>query len=316
MRITIVANPRAGAGRAARHVIALRRGLERRGVAHDVFETEFPGHGIELARQAVAGGAELLAVVGGDGTLNEVTQAYIDAQGAPIAGPPLAIVPAGTGGDFARSCGLAGDSVAAAVERLAAPSFRALDLAVVSLAAAQGRSTHRAFVNVASVGISGAVDERVERGPKWLGGKAAFLLGTVGAALSYQNLPVEITVEGEIWHRGPVLIAAIANARYMGGGMQIAPHADYADGLLDVICVGDLSRTQFLKLFPKVYRGSHLELPVVRSTRGQGVSIRALREPKPALVDVDGETPGYLPLDARVYASALRLAVPRERAAR
>lgn len=308
MRVTIIANPRAGAGSAARKLAALRRGLEHRAVAYELLETRRPGHASELAREARAAGAELIAVLGGDGTLNEVAQAYIDADGTPVAGPPIAIVPAGTGGDFARARGLSRESTTAAVQRLAAPRLHALDLGVVSLMDAGGRTTHRAFVNVASVGISGEVDERVERGPKWLGGKAAFLVGTVGAALSYRNVPVEIEVDGQLWHKGPVLIAAIANSQYMGGGMHVAPNADCADGLLDLVCVGDVSRARFLSMFPKVYQGSHLELEEVRSARGQTIAVRALRSQSPVLIDIDGETPGYLPLVARVFAGALRLA--------
>ena len=104
-----------------------------------------------------------------------------------------------------------------------------------------------------------------------------------------------------------VVIAAIAKARYLGGGMHIAPNADFADGKLDVVCVGDLTRARFLSLFPKVYAGTHLALDMVRSTRGTTISVRPLRAQKPVLVDVDGETPGYLPLTARIFPGALRL---------
>ena len=308
MRVTVIANPRAGAGNAARRLSALRQGLESQGIEHEVLETLRTGHASELARAARARGTELFAVLGGDGTLNEVAQAYIDADGSPIAGPPITLVPAGTGGDFARACGVSEVSNREIIELLAAPAPRAIDLGVISLADANGKTVHRAFVNVTSVGISGEVDERVERGPKWLGGKAAFMLGTVGAALSYQNVPMEIEVDGQNWHRGPVLLAAIANGRYMGGGMHIAPNADFADGLLDVVCVGDLTRTRFLTLFPKVYQGTHLALDVVRSVRARSVALRTLGARKPVLVDVDGETPGYLPLSARIFPGALSLA--------
>jgi len=292
---------------AARRLSALRQGLERQRIEHEVLETRAAGHASDLARTARERGTELLVVLGGDGTLNEVAQAYIDAAGAPLTGPPIALVPAGTGGDFARSCGVGDASLQDIIAGLAAPRFVPLDLGVITLADAAGGSVHRAFVNVASVGISGAVDERVERGPKWLGGKAAFMLATVGAALSYRNVPMEIEVDGTVWHRGPVLIAAIANARYLGGGMHIAPNADFADGQLDVVCVGDLTRARFLSLFPKVYQGTHLDLEMVQSVRGKVVVVRPLRAHKPVLVDVDGETPGYLPITARILPGALRL---------
>jgi len=258
MRISFVVNPRAGSGRAARQLATLRRGLDASGQRYDILETSQRGDAAALARRAIDAGADVLAVIGGDGTLNEVSQAYIDAEGAPRQGPPIALVPCGTGGDFPKSCAFARDGIDGALERLSRGRARPLDLGVVTLTSAEGRPLHRAFVNIASVGISGDVDERVERGPKWLGGKAAFLLGTVTAALGYQNVPLEIDVDDASWHRGPVLIAAIANGQYLGGGMHIAPRAELADGLLDVVCVGDLSRARFLRLFPKVYKGAHL----------------------------------------------------------
>lgn len=309
MRVSVVVNPRAGAGRAGRQLPAIRKGLAHLGIEHEILETTRPQQATTLARAARDGGCGLIAVVGGDGTLNEVCQAYVDATGTPVAGPPLALIPTGTGGDFARGCAFKEAGLTASLARLAAHRLRPLDLGVLSLHDSRGAPLHRAFVNVASVGISGAVDERVERGPKWLGGKAAFLLGTVGAALVYQNVPVEVDVDEQPWHRGPVLLAALANGQFMGGGMHIAPGADTADGLLDIVLVGDLTRARFLSLFPKVYKGEHIGLAEVRTGRGRSVAVRALRSAKPVLVDVDGETPGYLPLGARIFPGALQLVV-------
>jgi diacylglycerol kinase (ATP) len=307
MRISVVVNPRAGAGAAGRQLPKLRRGLEALGAPFEILETRRPGHATSLAVAAIEGGSTLIAVVGGDGTLNEVSQAYVDASGKPVSGPPLAVIPCGTGGDFPRSCRFEREGVVGGVERLAARRERPLDLGVITLHDTEGQPIHRAFLNVASVGISGAVDERVARGPKWLGGKAAFLLATVGAALDYRNVPVEIEIDGAPWHTGPTLLTAIANGQFLGGGMQIAPGADFADGLLDVICVGDLSRSRFLNLFPSVYKGAHLGLESVRSQQGRSVVVRALGDGRPVLVDVDGETPGYLPLEARIFPGALQL---------
>jgi YegS/Rv2252/BmrU family lipid kinase len=307
MRVSVIVNPGAGAGRARRILPKLRRRLEGLGVEHEILETRHRGHATELARRARDSGCGVLAVLGGDGTLNEVCQAYIDASGALLEGPPLALVPAGTGGDFARLCSRRGVAITHEFDGWNTATLRPLDLGVVTLNDETGAPFHRAFVNVASAGISGEVDERVERGPKWLGGKAAFLLATVTAALSYRNEPLELEIDDRPFYRGPVLLTAIANGQFLGGGMHIAPEADFADGLLDVICVGDVSRARFLNLFPLVYRGAHLGLDVVRAGRGRRVSVRPLGT-RPILVDVDGETPGFLPLTAQIFPSALRLA--------
>jgi YegS/Rv2252/BmrU family lipid kinase len=308
-RVSVVVNPQSGAGRARRRLAELDRGLKRLGLSYEILETRHTGHASELAREARARGCDVLGVVGGDGTLNEVSQAYIDAQGAPIAGPPLAVIPSGTGGDFARCCGFAPGNLELALERLRARKLRDADLGLLRLHDAHGQPLSRAFINIASAGISGEVDERVERGPKWLGGKLAFVLATLGATFGYRNVPVSISLDGKPWHEGPVLVVAIANGQFFGGGMHVAPHADWGDGSFDVVCVGDLTRTQFLIQLPKVRNGTHLGLDSVRSSRGRVVTLRGLDLARPVLVDADGETPGYLPLEAQILPRALQLCV-------
>lgn len=305
----MLVNPRSGAGRARRYLAELDRGLQRQGFSYEILETSKPGDGVALARQALASGCEVLAVVGGDGTLNEAVQAYVDAEGEPIAGPPLAVIPSGTGGDFARCCGFAAGDLDGALRRLEARRVRRADLGLLRLHDSAGQALSRAFLNITSAGISGDVDERVERGPKWLGGRWAFFLATVAATLAYRNVPVEIRLDGKTWHEGRVLLVAIANGRFFGGGMLVAPHADISDGWLDVVCVGDLTKLQFLREFPKVREGKHLDLASVRTERARAVQIVAAAGARPVLVDVDGETPGYLPLEARVLPGALQLCV-------
>ena len=308
-RVSVLVNPRSGAGRARRYLADLDRALQRLGQGYELLETRKPGDGVELARRALASGCDVLAVVGGDGTLNEAVQAYVDPEGKPIAGPPLAIIPSGTGGDFARCCGFVAGDLEGALSRLQARQLRLVDLGLLRLHDGSGRALSRAFVNIASAGISGDVDARVERGPKWLGGKWAFFLATIGATLAYRNVPVEVTLDGKPWHQGPVLLVALANGQFFGGGMRVAPHADFSDGLLDVVCVGDLTKGEFLRQFPKVREGKHLDLASVRTERAREVKITAGAGAAPILVDVDGETPGYLPLEARLLPGALQLCV-------
>ncbi|HEU4579873.1 MAG TPA: diacylglycerol kinase family protein [Polyangiaceae bacterium] len=308
-RVSVVVNPRSGAGRTRRTLINLERALRRLNIQYELLQTLRPGHASQLAREACARGCDVLAVVGGDGTLNEVAQAYVNADGAPVAGPPLALIPSGTGGDFARCCGFGDGHLESALARIQAKKLRDLDLGILRLNDAEQRPVSRAFINIASAGISGDVDERVARGPKWLGGKLAFLLATLGSSLRYRNVPVGISIDERPWHEGPVVVVAIANGQFFGGGMQVAPGADPGDGLFDVVVVGDLTRAQFLTQFPKVQSGAHLELEAVRCVRAHDVTVRALDVERPILVDVDGETPGYLPLDAQILPRAVQLCI-------
>jgi YegS/Rv2252/BmrU family lipid kinase len=310
MRISIIINPRAGSGLAGRQLPTLCRALDSAKVSYYVLTTTCRGDATRLARQAREAGATLLAVVGGDGTLSEVSQAYIGDGGQAIAGPPVALLSAGTGGDFARMIGSSeSGNLARAVRRLVCGQTRATDLGVLTLHDRAGAPLRRAFINVASVGISGEVDERVERGPKWLGGKAAFLLASIGATLGYRNVPVELKLDGATWYRGPIYLAAIANGQYFGGGMQIAPGAALDDGLFDVVCLGDLSRSVAVSLSAKIYRGAHLGTPGIQCRQARRVEVSALRPSDRVLVDVDGETPGYLPLVAEIIPQAWHMLV-------
>jgi len=251
MKIRIIVNPRAGAGAAARSARLVSSRLRAAGTQHDVEETTAPGEATRLARQARSDGVDVIAVVGGDGTLNEVAQAYLDDRGGPLAGPSIAVVPAGTGGDFSRLFQLARDPDRAA-RRIANGTPRPLDLGVLDVVTERGEPTRKAFLNIGSFGISGRIDRIVNRGPKWIGGRIAFAVGTVRAMSAYKNAPVSIKVDGRDWYEGRIVVVAIANGRYFGGGMKVAPNAEASDGLFDVVAVGDLSFAESLVLAPKL----------------------------------------------------------------
>jgi diacylglycerol kinase family enzyme len=119
-------------------------------------------------------------------------------------------------------------------------------------------------------------------------------------------------VDGQDCLEAPVVNVAIANGRYFGGGMQIAPEADPGDGLLDVVALYDLTRAQGLALAHRIYLGTHLGCPGVRVARGRVVDAAPVRSSDEVLIDLDGETPGRLPLRASVRPGALRVCVPRQ----
>ncbi len=299
-------NPRAGSGTAARKIPEIDAAFARAGVRHRIVETRAPGDATRLAREARLDGVDCIAVVGGDGTINEVGQAYLGDDGEPAPGPDLALIPAGTGGDFRKTFEL-GDDVDVAVRRIVESEPRPLDLGVLSLTSDAGEKIARAFLNITSFGIGGLTDRIVNASPKWMGGKAAFFLGTLRAMVSYRNAPVIVRVDGKPCLEGPILNVAIANGRYFGGGMKIAPDADPSDGLFDVIALYDLTRAQGVGLAYKIYQGSHLGSPGVRVARGSLVEAEPAMPGGEVLIDMDGETPGRLPLTARVAPGALRI---------
>lgn len=304
MKFRVIANPQAGAGAARRKLPAIERALRARGQDHDVVMTARPGDATALARAARADGVAVLVVVGGDGTLNEVAQAYLDDAGEFLPGPELALVPAGTGGDFRRTLGL-DEGADKAVATLLSAAPRPMDLGVLSFVSDSGKPAVRAFVNIASFGTSGKVDRLVNATPKWMGGRLAFALGTVRALATYRNAPVTIAVDGATFYEGPINVVAIANGRCFGGGMKIAPRADPGDGLFDIVVVGDIGFGESLRRSPDLYKGEHIGKPSVFTTRGKVVRAEP-RNMDPVYIDTDGEAPGRLPLTATILPGVLR----------
>ena len=306
MKLRVLSNPTAGSGSALRRLPELKRLLEARAIVAEFVETRGPGDATRLVHEARADGVECLLVMGGDGTLNEVSQGYVDANGEPLPGPDIALAPSGTGGDFRKTFGL-GATLAEAVERLATAQPRSLDLGLLELTAHSGETIRRAFLNITSFGLGGLTDRLVNSGPKWMGGRAAFFVGSLRALISYENAAVRLRVDGEIALEAPIVNVAIANGQYFGGGMKIAPDADASDGQFDVIAMHDLTRAQGVALAPRIYQGTHIGQPGVRALRGSRIEAEALVPRAEVLIDMDGETPGRLPLVARVARGALKI---------
>ncbi len=303
--LRVLLNPKAGAGRALRQLPALERALGRRGFAHDVARTAGPGHAAELVREAAAAGVETLLVLGGDGTLHEVVQAYVDEAGAPAGGPAIVPFACGTGCDYRRTFGVP-DDVEGALDVLAGGRAVPVDLGLAHVTDHEGAPRRHAFVNITSFGVGGLADRLVNRAPKWLGGRLSFFLATSAALALYRNARVAVSVDGAELYRGPAFNTAVAIGRYFGGGMHIAPRADPGDGQFDVVVLGDLRKRQVVALTGSVYRGAHLGRPGVVTARGRRVDAEPLGGDE-VLIDMDGETPGRLPMRLEIVPGALRV---------
>ena len=304
----LLVNPRAGAGRARSRLPALLEALGEAGASYELYMTRGPGDATERVREALASGRFAgVAVVGGDGTLSEVTNGFFDERGEPVAPSAwLGPLPVGTGGDFRRTLGIA-RSPAVMVTRMLWARPRPVDVGWLSYREPSGRPAARAFLNIASFGVAGLVDRYVERGPKWLGGTAAFAIGTARGLLRYRPRRVRIQLdEGEPFEVS-MLDVAVANGRYFGGGMQVAPMARIDDGLFDVVVLAPEGIKETLALAPALYRGGLLSMPGVRCERARRVRAEAADWGGPVLLDVDGEVPGMLPATFEVRPGALLL---------
>ena len=184
-----------------------------------------------------------MVAVGGDGTINEVVNGFFDGETLVAPKAVLGILPMGTGGDFIKTTGTSRVLVEAA-QALAKGTPRAIDVGRLRYVTHEGAPGLRHFVNIASFGISGLVDRYVNQSSKLLDGKASFYLATLRASLRYRNARCRITFDDGPVTEQAVYTAAIANGRFFGGGMKIAPEAELDDGRFDVVLIGDVSLDQ------------------------------------------------------------------------
>jgi YegS/Rv2252/BmrU family lipid kinase len=253
-----------------------------------------------LARQAIEGGAKLLVVVGGDGSVNEVVNGVAVSDGV-----ELAVIPRGTGWDFVRTYGIPRD-LDRAIGIALSGEVREIDLGLVTYRTWAGSEARSHFANVASAGISGAIAKRANEASKTLGGKISYYWATLAVFVRWQTGEMRVSVDDET-RSGKMIDTLVANGRYLGGGMMMLPEAEPDDGLFDVLLIGDVTKRDLAFTLPKSYRGKHLPHPRLEVLRGRVVTIDA-DEPLP--IELDGEQPGTTPARFEVVPRAVRLRVP------
>jgi diacylglycerol kinase (ATP) len=298
----IIINPAAGANSTHRKWSSIRTILKNAGLSFDYQFTEGKGHGIELAKTAAGDGYRYLVAVGGDGTVHEVANGILQTPNSTET--TLGVISTGTGSDLSRSIGISPDYTMACAS-LTNPRHMKIDIGLVEYFK-KGQSLQRYFVNSAGIGFDATVVGTTEKIPKVFGGTIPYLTGLVLSLLGYKNKSVTFKIGDRLPEQRKVLSMVIANGRFFGGGMQIAPEAKLDDGLFDIVIVGDFAKTELLRVFPRVYKGTHLTYPKVRLEKETRISIESKQK---FLLHADGELLGEGPVSFRIFPRALNLAV-------
>ena len=299
----VIINPVAGGGRSGKWWPRISELLKDTGLSFNHSFTEGMGHGIELARESVDKGYELVIAVGGDGTVNEVVNGLVD-EGNKVR-TMLGIITTGTGGDAGRTLGIP-RHYADACRLLANMKKLTIDLGVVEYAS-NNRRVRRFYINTAGLGLDAAVVEKAERFRRFkiMRGTIPFVVGFLTTIITYHGKDVVLNIDGKKREERNLLIV-VNNGCYFGGGMKIAPHADPGDGLLDWVTVADMGKIRLLWNSPRVYRGTHITLPTVRVGRARSIEVEAKER---MLLQVDGELVGQAPATFSVLPTALTVAV-------
>jgi YegS/Rv2252/BmrU family lipid kinase len=296
----VIVNPAAGR-KGGRSWQAIERALRERGIPFEAVQTHHPGHGETLAREALNSGRVRILAVGGDGSVNEVLQGIMRAGPDVAREVTLAVAPNGTGNDWARSLGIGRDprDIAAAV---AAGRTMLHDVGAIDFAA-PGAPRYW-FINVAGAGFDARVTERV---PRPVPSAFTYLGIALRELRSYDAPEFRITAD-DTTLEGRFLLAFVANARYCGNRMHVAPAARMDDGLLDVVAIDALSLPQALPKLGKLYAGRLLGDPAIHHLRASRVRIETRPD---APVQADGQLPGRTPAEFCLEPRALRVVTAR-----
>lgn len=312
------------AAKARRAWPTIQEELARAGIEYDIYETTAPGDATVRTRAALKSGTNTIAVVGGDGTLSEAAEGFFEfgasAESLPLQLSPeaaLAILPAGTGDDFAR--GLRGkraplqtwiDALIAYIQAGAANT--------VAVDVLYGRcdSFQKPFIclNASTMGIGGETARRVAaQGAlmRRLSGEFRFVVAALGALAVWRERRVRVLVDDRLFVDASMNLAAVANALYAGGGMMLSPQARLDDGRLDVVTATRLSRPGIIRELSRIHSGGHLANPKVSIAQGRVVRIETFSSSDAMPIEVDGNVRGLTPVEFRILPGALRFVFPQ-----
>lgn len=286
-------NPTSGKGRGGKNAPVAARRMRERGLKVSEISGGSAEESLDLARRAVEEGADALIACGGDGTVHLALQAVVNTD------VPLGIIPVGTGDDNARTLQLPLNDASAAADTIADWNVRTIDTGYVE---AGGISRH--FLGVMSVGFDSQCNERANR-MKWPSGQARYNLAILATLSVFKPISFTFTFDGVMETQDAMLIA-IGNGISYGGGMKVCPGAKHDDGLLDVTILDAVGKITFLRAFPGVFKGTHVNEPYVQVRQIKVAKIDAPGQ----VVYADGERIGEVPATIEARPGSLKVLGP------
>lgn len=293
-RIALLVNPTAGRGAGSRAAREVAAGLRVDGArVHTVQGESVAAAASELAK-LVAAGVDAVVALGGDGTVNLALQAVVNTPAS------LGIIPVGSGNDGARELGIPRGDLATAISVIRAGHRRRVDTGYVR--PRQGEA--RYFLNVLSTGFDSSVNERANR-MSWPHGNAKYVRAVLAELVTFRPVPYRVSIDRQE-RLGRAMLVSVGNTRSYGGGMLVCPTADPTDGVLDLIWLGEIGKLDFLRTFPRVFRGTHLSHPAVAVLTGRKFQINAPGQ----VAYADGERVGPLPVQVEVVPASAAVFLP------
>lgn len=269
----------------------------------EVYETRTAGDGIFRTKQAVEQGYGLIMAAGGDGTVNQVVQGIMYEYGKTSTLPAMGIVPLGSGNDFARMMGVPADPERLA-ESLSKPQFKWVDVGCITYLP-PANVPPQYFINIADAGMGPYVVKHVLDSGRPFGSVVSYYMAILKTFFTYK--PVQMEVRSPLWQwKGKTRVVAVANGKYFGNGLCIAPDAQPDDGVLHCTIVEDVSVLDFILQNVRLRRGKRINHPKVSYHEAEWVEMCAQQ---PAYLEADGEWAGALPVRIDLLKKSLKVLV-------
>lgn len=285
MKIFLIVNPAAGKNQGAKALEKAILLLKNKGIQPEVKTSKFSGHAIELAQQFDPSEYDGIVAVGGDGTLFELINGLLKKQ--ENFELPIGQIPVGTGNSFIKDLQI--ESIEDAVEKIVGGNFRKIDVGIFKYPEGE-----HYFINLLGTGFVANVAHRAGR-YKALG-PLSYVIGVFEEVSRLKAVPVHIIIDGKVYQRD-YIFAEICNSTKTGGNMIMAPDAKIDDGLLDIVLLNNISRLNLLKVFPKIFKGKHVNDSHVETFKGKHIKIVT---ETPQRLTPDGEVFGSTPIEVSI----------------
>ncbi len=298
----LIVNPHAGNGSTGREWPRIQAAArDRLGHAFTSCFTSGPGDAARMTRSHLLDGADLIVCIGGDGTLNEVVNGFMDEEGPIRKDARLGFIPNGTGCDFVKTVPIP-RRLEESLDTIRQGHACLIDLGRLRYGRYHDAPVTRYFHNIASFGLGGEVDARVNRTTKAFGPFISFIWSTMISVLLFGKKTIHLKIDNDYDKEIKIWNVAVANGQYHGGGMRVAPGAVVNDGLFHITVIGDLSMAGVFRHFSKLYNGRIGEIKAVSCLTGKKVEAFSRQT---VLLDVDGKQPGNLPAVIDIMPDAL-----------
>lgn len=305
MKAAFIINPKSGKGKTASKLELLNPLITTCFDSHTIVETTSKGHASQLVNELINDDYLHVIVAGGDGTFNEAVNGYFKDDKPINPDAMLSFLPSGTGGDFARNFDSISKDLHKSLVNIMQGKVYEIDTGKCVMNDKKGEKKTFYFNNIASVGISDIVAEKVNNSTKLKKfGRYSFLIAGVKELIKQKPKTIHVVIDDEDFGELPLNLIAICNGTHFGGGMMVAPDAKLDDGLFDVVFMANFNLIKRLIASTRVYKGTHLKNDKIRHLRAQKI---VLKTKEATRIEIDGEIPGSLDAEFTVLHKKLKV---------